>query len=374
MKILIIGGGVAGLAIGWRLVRSGCDVEVLERGLAGRASSWAAAGMLAATAETGGDDNAYARLARAGRAAWPRFAAELENVYGSSIGYRKCGALLVARTKPRAAQLKSAAKRLFAAGESVAWLDTKEARANEPLLSETIEGALHAPGDAQVDNRILAAALAKAFVGAGGILREHCDVRNLETESGRVTGVLTSDGIIEADKIVIAAGAWSSGISGIDPDALPPVRPAKGQMAALAPPAGAAMPAPLIWGEEIVYLVPRIGTLLVGATVEDAGFETSVSREARDDLIARAERLIPSLRGWRVVESWAGLRPRTPDDAPVLGETSVSGLYIASGQFRNGILFAPVIADMMRDAVLEKDPGELFRAFAPGRFMARAPQ
>jgi len=367
MKIVIIGGGVAGLAIGWRLAQSGCAVDVLERGLVGRASSWAAAGMLAATAETGVSNEPHAQLARAGREAWSGFAAELENAYGGSIGFRNCGAMLVAHSDARAATLKSVAAELAGRGERAAWLPPGDARALEPLLSANIKGVLHAPDDAQVDNRILSSALAAAFVRAGGTLREHCDVQSLEISGGRIAAAVTSGGTILADKVVIAAGAWSSAIGGVR-DILPPVRPAKGQMTALAPPDGGSLPNGLIWGEEIVYLVPRTGTLLVGATVEDTGFETSVSREARDDLIRRAVSLLPSLKDWRVVESWAGLRPRTPDDAPVLGATSVSGLYVASGQYRNGILFVPVIAEMMRDAVLEKDPGELFRAFAPGRF------
>jgi glycine oxidase len=369
MKILIVGGGVAGLAIGWRLAESGCEVEILERGLAGRASSWAAAGMLAATAETGNSESAHARLARAGRAAWPEFAARVQSISEKNIGYRECGALLIAQTMDRAAHLKSVAETLAAKGEAARWLTPDEAVAREPLLGAEFRGALYAPDDSQVDNRLLSEALAEAFAKSGGTLRENCDVHALETKSGRVGGVKTSDGSLAADKVVIAAGAWSSSIGGIESGILPPVRPAKGQMTALAPVDGAPMPNGLIWGEEIVYLVPRTNTLLVGATVEDTGFETSVSRDARDDLIARATRLIPSLKDWRVVESWAGLRPRTSDDSPVLGETAINGLYVASGQYRNGILFAPVIAEMMCDAVMGRDPDKLFREFSPSRFL-----
>lgn len=371
MKVVVIGGGVGGLAIGWRLAQKNCQIEVLERGLAGRASSWAAAGMLAATAETEKGENAHARLARQGLSVWEDFARELGD-YTGNIGYRRCGALLVAHSEPRAKELESTAASLARRGVKAHWLSPDEARKREPLLSEDIKGALHAPEDAQVDNRLLSQALGVAFRESGGNLREHCDVLSLETKSGRVTGVTTSEGPIAADKIVIAAGAWSSSIAGIDPGVLPPVRPAKGQMTALAPAEGAAMPNGLIWGEEIVYLVPRTQTLLVGATVEDTGFETSVSHEARDDLIARAIRLVPSLKDWHVAESWAGLRPRTPDDCPVLGETSVGGLFVASGQYRNGILFSPVIAEMMCDAVMDRDPGELFHEFAPERFRATA--
>jgi glycine oxidase len=368
MKTLIVGGGVAGLTIGWRLAAGGCQVEVLERGLAGRGSSWAAAGMLAATAESEMRDDNYARLAHAGRAAWPKFAAELQKVSKIPLGYRVCGALLVAQSERRAGELKSTAGELSARGQNVAWRSQEEIVGLEPLLSPKIKGALYAPEDAQVDNRRLSIALTRAFKAAGGTLREHCDVRALKVKHGAVTGVATADGHIPADKVVIAAGAWSSKIDGIDEGVLPPVRPAKGQMTAIAPPDGMAMPNRLIWGEEIVYLVPRSESLLIGATVEDVGFETSVSHQTLKELIARASQLVPSLSSWRVVESWAGLRPRTPDDSPVLGETAIAGLVVASGQYRNGILFAPVLADMIRSLLLGEDPGPLFRCFSPERF------
>ncbi len=368
MRIVIIGGGVAGLAIGWRLASAGCEVQILERALAGRASSWAAAGMLAATAETEAHDNGYTGLAHEGRAAWPKFATDLEKVSGIDLGYRACGTLLIAQSDTRATALKRAATELSAQGENIKWRTAEEARLIEPLLSPAIHGALLAPEDAQVDNRKLSAALARAFVSCGGTLREQCDVHALDIESGAVRGVATATGKITADKVVIAAGAWSSTLGGLDQGVVPPIRPAKGQMTAVAPPKGVEMPGHLIWGEEIVYLVPRTGTLLIGATVEDVGFETSVTQEALHELIARASRLIPSLSSWRVVESWAGLRPRTADDSPVIGATPVDGLFIASGQYRNGILFAPVIADMIRGLVLEEEPNPIFDGFSPMRF------
>ena len=369
MKVVIIGAGVAGLAIGWRLSQAGCEVEVLERGLAGRASSWAAAGMLAATAETLIHNHSYSGLARAGRTAWPEFASELEKASEIRLGYRQCGSLLIAQTLERSNDLQAMAQKLSALGEDLEWQSAEEARAREPLLGPSVKAALYARNDAQVDNRQLSAALARALVRSGGTLREQCDVCALDVKSGVISGVTTTDQKISADKVVIAAGAWSSKIGGVDKGVLPPVRPAKGQMAAMAPPSGVGMPSSLIWGEKTVYLVPRIGTLLIGATVEDVGYETSVTREAITELVARASQIIPSLSSWRIVESWAGLRPRTPDDSPVLGATSVPGLFVASGQYRNGILFAPLLADMICDLVLEKSPDPLFDEFSPMRFV-----
>nr|TFG53406.1 MAG: glycine oxidase ThiO [Hyphomicrobiales bacterium] len=369
MRTVIIGGGVAGLAIGWRLAASGCEVEVLERALAGRASSWAAAGMLAATAETQMQDNAHTRLAQEGRARWPKFAEELETASKIRLGYRECGSMLIAHTNEGAIRLQSTARKLARRGENVSWCSREEALRREPLLNPSIKGALRAADDAQVDNRQLSVALAQAFIGAGGVLREQCDVRSLLIKSGKVGGVVTADGNIFAEKVVIAAGAWTSKIAGLDDGVLPPVRPAKGQMTAVKPPKGVRMPNHLIWGEDVVYLVPREETLLIGATVEDVGFETSVSLDAMEELIALASRQIPSLSTWSIVESWAGLRPRTPDDSPVVGATPVEGLFVASGQYRNGILFAPVLADMICALLLEGDTGPLFQYFDTKRFV-----
>jgi glycine oxidase len=268
----------------------------------------------------------------------------------------------------RARELSALARDLEDRGENAAWLDAAALRTAEPLLSDKALGAVYAPGDAQVDNRALGEALAAAFVQAGGRLRELCEVRAIERDNGHVRGVITSEGRIEADSVIIAAGAWSSRFDGLA-DVLAPVRPAKGQMTALIPGVDAAMPKHLLWGHT-VYLVPRADSVLAGATVENTGFETSVERAALDRIVADAIRLVPSLAQWRVSESWAGLRPRTADSLPLLGETRVRGLYIASGQFRNGILFAPAIADVLRRMIFGGSADAMFSAFDPKRFAA----
>jgi glycine oxidase len=367
MKVVIVGGGAAGLAIGWRLAQSRCSVEILERGIAGRGSTWAAAGMLAAAAETAGEQE-LGTLARNARALWPAFAHELEQASGRTVSYRESGSLMVARDTARGRTLRSLGDALEKKGERAVWLNADNARRQEPLLSSDIAGALFAPDDAQVDNRSLGDALAEAFVRAGGRLRELTEMRALHLEGGHVVGVASSDGPIAADRVILAAGAWSGQVNGVAAEQLPPIRPAKGQMTALVPPRGEAMPRHLIWGED-VYLVPRQDSLLVGATVEDTGYETSVDRASRERLLARAIRLVPRLAGWTVSESWAGLRPRTPDSLPVLGETQTPGLLIASGQFRNGILFTPLIAELLHAAVLG-EPSQVDAAFDARRFAA----
>ena len=366
-KILIAGGGVAGLAIGWRLAGAGGAVEIFERGLAGRQGTWAAAGMLAAAAETGVADDAHARLARLGRAQWPDFARELEEASGCSISYRQTGSLLVALDANRAGALSAMARNIRDKGERAEFLSAAQARAREPALTADLAGALHAPDDAQVDNRALGGALATAFLRAGGVLHETAPVRALHIANGRVRGVTTDTGPHAADIVIVAAGAWSSLIETGVPGALPPVRAAKGQMIAMRGPNVAAMPRHLLWGPDI-YIVPRRDTVLLGATVEDCGFDTSVSRETCERFVAQAVRLAPGLAAWSIAESWAGLRPLAPDENPVLGETGISGLFIASGQFRNGILFAPVIADILCRLVSGAAVDPLVRAFDPRRF------
>jgi glycine oxidase len=183
-------------------------------------------------------------------------------------------------------------------------------------------------------------------------------VVTIERKGDAAVALLTPYGRYHADAFVIAAGAWAGQLD-------IPVVPVKGEMIALSPPAGAVLPGPMIWNND-VYLVPRPDRLLVGATMQEAGFDTSLSAEARDSLRARAERLIPSLRQWTLAEHWAGLRPKSPDGLPLLGSAASRNLFVAGGQFRNGILFAPAIAQSMTDLVLGK--GQVIAAFDPRRF------
>ena len=367
MKVLIVGAGVAGLAIGWRLAQAGCAVEVYERGLAGRQCTWAAAGMLAATAETGTANDAHAQLARRGLAQWPAFARELEAASGCSIGFRHCGTVLVALDSDRADALLALARKLKEQNEPVDFLTPEAALAREPTLTPELTAALYVANDAQVDNRALGPALSTALRRAGGVLHELCPVRALHIEKNRVCGVTTQKGMQPADCVIVAAGAWASLLEGAGADALPPVRPAKGQMVALTSPNGAAAPGHLVWGPDI-YIVPQGGAVMLGGTVEDCGFDTSVTKEACAALVERAVRVVPGLVDWRVNESWAGLRPLTPDENPVLGATSLPGLFVAGGQFRNGILFAPVVAEILCRFILGGTLEPLATAFDPRRF------
>jgi glycine oxidase len=367
MKVVVIGAGVAGLAIGWRLAQAKCEVVVCERGLAGQGASWAAAGMIAAGAETGLDGSPLAEFALASRAAWPAFAREIEAASGMDIGYREPGALLVALNETQENKLRELAATLAASEMPGNWLEAREVLKIEPLLAPDLRGALHAVDAAQVDNRALSSALAASLHRAAGQLRELCQVETLVVESGHVRGVVCNGARLAADAVVVAAGASCNGINGAAREALPPVRPVKGQMLALAPPAGDRMPTHPAW-ESDVYIVPVRNCLLIGATVEEAGFDTAVSKNAQDWLFTGAIRLAPALAKWRVAESWSGLRPATPDGLPVLGAAGLDGLFVASGQFRNGILFAPKVADCLNDLVMGKPAKPYWHAFDPRRF------
>ena len=366
MKVIIVGAGIAGLAIGWRLAQAGAAVEIHDRGLAGRGATWAAAGMIAPGAELHDEPSAVAQFAIASRAAWPVFAKELEAESGCAIGYSEPGSLIVASNEVRARSLEERSGQLAGDAE---WLTPSALREREPLLSSALTGALYVPNDAQVDNRATIEALRAALARRRIATHENSDVRGLLIEQDRVRGIIGSGAAVEADAVVVSAGAWLSAIGGVAAE-LPPVTPVKGQMVAVQPPNGAALPKHLVWGED-AYLVPRRDRILIGATVEDAGFDTSVSKEASERLVAAAARLVPALTGWRVAEMWAGLRPRTPDGVPVLGACSIEGLYVAGGQFRNGILFAPAVADAVSRAVLTSRPVSEIEAFSPRRFNAR---
>jgi glycine oxidase len=348
MKVVIIGAGVAGLACGWRLAQAlsnkpGAEVTLLERAQPAQGASWAAAGMIAVTAETLDTHAAEIEFARHSNTLWPDFAEQIEAVSNQAIGYSRSGALLLAEDQ---AALAALGKR---AGGGLEILTPAEARAHAPMVTGPLAGALWAPGEAHVDNRALGMALTVAFQRAGGRLLVNEAVVRIERQRGAAAIAHTPFGLYHADVFVLAAGAWSGMI---EPE-LAPITPVKGEMIALAPPKGAKLPGPVVWGNHI-YAVPRDGRLLIGATAENVGFDTSTTAAARDLLKGRAEELMPALRDWTLTDHWAGLRPRSPDGLPLLGPTRVDGLWLAAGQFRNGILFAPAVAENITAQLLGK--------------------
>ncbi|HEY4076758.1 MAG TPA: glycine oxidase ThiO [Rhizomicrobium sp.] len=357
MRIVIVGAGVAGLGIGWRLLQAGCAVTVLDRAQPAGGASWAAAGMLAVSAELEDAAEPEIALALSANRMWPDFAAELEAASGRSVAFARPGSLLLAHDGPALEVLRARA------GEGQQILDVDGIRLIAPMLNP-MAGALWAPSEGQVDNRLLGEALAVAFLKAGGRLIPNEAAVTIERRGGSATAVLTPYARYGADAFVIAAGAWSGLLDDI------PITPVKGEMIALTPPDRAALPGPVIWGNG-VYCVPRPhqgeqGRLLVGATVQETGFDTSLTTAARDHLRSRAQALMPLLKNWKLSDHWAGLRPKSPDGLPLLGPAKTGKLFVAGGQYRNGILFAPAIAQMMADLVLGK--GVIVPAFDPRRF------
>ncbi|HUB85749.1 MAG TPA: glycine oxidase ThiO [Rhizomicrobium sp.] len=355
MKTIIIGAGVAGLSIGWKLAQAGVEVQIFERAEPARGATWAAAGMIAPTMETESGPQSESEFARWSAALWPDFAADIEKQSGRKIGYQRDGALLVAMTQSE--------MDTFSRRNSATMLNGNEVRAREPLLTDTIAGAMWDSAEARVDNRALGRALIAACLRAGVTISPLETVVKIEVAQQLVA--YTPFTWHFADKIVVAAGAWTGEIAMPN---VPPTRGVKGEMIALTPPAGAAMPNHVVWGNG-VYLVPRRGRLLIGATMEEAGLNTTLTDAAENWLWDRAIALMPSLASWKVEDHWAGLRPAAPDGLPILGETATPNLYIATGQFRNGILFAPAVAEAMSRLILGKDAPEI-RAFSPQRFAA----
>ncbi len=357
MRAVIIGAGVAGLSIGWRLRQAGAEVTILERAQAARGATWAAAGMIAVAGEMGAAETPEFEFARHASMLWPDFAREVEAASNMEIGYRKSGALIVART--------TAETQAFDSFRGARRLTPAETLAKEPMLAADIAGGLWAPDEAQVDSRALGMALAEAFVGSGGVLSVNEPAVRFELSGDAVASVLSPFHRYEADAYILAAGAWSGELGGLPPQALPPVKPVKGEIVAVAPPQGARMPPSVVWGNGI-YLVPRSDRMLIGATMSEVGFDTSVSDDAVDWLSARAIGLMPGLAHWPIVERWAGLRPGSPDGLPILGPASVERLFAATGQYRNGILFAPAVAETIAQNVLKGTPP--IAAFDPRRF------
>jgi glycine oxidase len=370
-RVAVVGGGVIGLSIGWRLAQAGCPVDVFERGEAGRGASWAAAGMLAAGIEAEPGEEALTRLNRHSLALWPAFARELEAASGTEIGLRTEGTIWVALTRDDAAQLRFHYEYQRGLGIDLAWLSGGQARAREPHLHPGAPAAIFSPDDHQVDNRKVVAALRTALARAGGRLHEGSGVTALDLTAGRVTGVHVGERRVAAGTVVLAAGAWSSDLPGLPEAARPPVRPVKGQMLALAMDPAAPLTRHVIWSQRS-YLVPRRdGRLIVGATTEERGFDARLTAGGMLALLDGAWRALPGVEELEIVESWAGFRPGSRDDAPVLGPSGVEGLVLATGHHRNGILLTPVTADAVSRTILTGALDPAIAGFTGARFATR---
>ena len=370
-RVAIIGGGVIGLAIGWRLAQQQARVDIFERDAAGRGASWAAAGMLAAGIEAEPGEDALYALNRKSQSMWPGFAAELEAAAGMRVGYRTEGTLEVALTRDDLARLRFHYEHRRSLGIALQWLSGAEARRCEPHLHPGAAAAVLSAEDHQIDNRELATALQRAFLAAGGTLHERQPVDAIEMSAGRISALRIGERRHAADVVVLAAGAWSQGISGLPAAARPPVRPIKGQMLALRMDAATPLVRRVLWTPR-VYLVPRgDGRLIVGGTVEERGFDAALTAGGVFALLEGAWRAVPGIEDLPNDEMWVGFRPGSRDDAPILGPSGIDGLVLATGHYRNGILLTPVTTEAVSRYILTGEIAEAIRPFGIDRFAAK---
>jgi glycine oxidase len=368
-KVVIIGAGVVGLGIAWRLAARGASVEIFDRGAAGAGATHAAAGMLAACAEAEPGEEALIALGRESQSRWPSFAAELERSSSIDVELRHEGTLVVALTTDDQARLHHHLVFQHKIGLPLHWITAAETRRREPHLAGKLAGAVCSPEDHQVDNRKLVSALRVAAQGVGAIVREYTPIKEISIAGGRADGVVLADETrVSADVTVLAAGAWSRGIAGLPQELRPPVRPVKGQMLGLRMDPASPLLNHVVWAPG-VYLVPRRdGRLIVGGTVEEKAFDTSLTAGGVLTLLEAAWRAVPSIEELPIEEMWVGHRPGSRDDAPILGRGPVDGLLYATGHHRNGILLAPVTADAMARLVLEGAVESAIRPFGFERF------
>jgi len=366
--VVIIGGGVIGLAIARALVLRGVgDVLLLERQSLGAESSSAAAGMLAPQAEADRKDEFFEMTCQS-RDLYPAFAAALLDETGVDVELDTTGTLYAAFNRSDWEALEKRYAWQTAAGLSVEKLDRLDAVLLEPTLNENVVGALRFPRDMQVENRRLISALTVANDRLGVRVATGTAVTSVRVEHSRVVGVETSRGPVKTSCVVNAAGAWSSLLEKTD-QALPDARikPVRGQMLCFE--ANPQVRQHVVYSAR-GYIVPRRdGRLLAGTTTEDAGFEKRVTAAGVGSILAAALEISPRIASLPLIDSWSGLRPRAADALPVIGPyAEIDGLYLATGHYRNGILLAPITAELIARAIVDKETPATFATFSPDRF------
>jgi glycine oxidase len=364
LDVAIAGGGLIGGAIALELSRAGLRVAVFDRQEPGREASWAGAGILSPAPENP-SAIPMVPLGKASLAQYPGFVGMVEELSGKSVGFRPSGILQTLFARDAARELSTLVAVHRGLGLECEPVPVEEARELEPALSEDVQAAALRPDEASVDNRALTQAVLEAARRSGTEIRAGCGVEAIWRDGGRCAGVTASGERIAAAHVVIAAGCFSAGIEGAA--AYAPVKPARGQMVALRR-EGVRIER-VLWSES-AYLVPRNdGRILAGATVEYAGFEKRVTAGGIQGLLDAAIEIAPELKHAEIVETWAGLRPDSPDHLPILGPTDIEGLTIATGHFRSGILLAPVTARLVREWITERRTSLPWDDFSPMRFL-----
>ena len=370
MKAVVIGGGIVGLAVAEELSRRGVRVDLVERSSGpGEEASSAAAGILAPQSEAGGP-GPFLHLLLAAAQIVPEAVARLESRTGTAVGHRVCGMLSLAFSDREQQQMKREMEWQSEAGLAPELLQPSDLLRLEPAVEGPVRSAVYWPQTAILDPKQMVRAYAQAARAEGAALHLGAEARRVRILGGKATGVETSAGLIEADRVIHCAGSWAGEDLGL-PFSVPSI-PARGQILQFA------TKAPLfrhVVKSSEAYLVQRSGDCLIaGTTLEYVGFDKRTTEEGLRQIRAGVERISSAVRPLKVESSWAGLRPDTPDHLPVLGPTPLEGFLAASGHFRNGILLAPLTARLTADHLLGVRSALDLAPFNISRFMARGPQ
>jgi glycine oxidase len=363
--VAIAGGGLIGGSIALQLAQAGLHVAVFDQGDPGREASWAGAGILSPAPENAASI-AMVPLAKASMALYPEFVENVEEISGQNVGFRPKGTLQALFSRDAARELSTVIALHHGLGLKAEPMRADDARELEPALNPEIEAAVLRPEEASVDNRALTRAVLAAARESGVEIFAGRQVTSIWRTDQHCAGLIFAeqDEKISAKWTIVAAGGFSAQIAGAE--AFAPVKPAKGQMVALR--SEDVQIERVLWSDKI-YLVPRNdGRILVGATVEYVGFDKHVTASGLEQLLSGALELAPGLASARVEETWAGLRPASPDHLPILGATDLPGLLIATGHFRSGIVLAPITARLMREWITESRASVDCERFSPMRF------
>ncbi len=356
---IIIGAGVIGLVIAWRLANAGRRVLVVERHHPGAGASRAAAGMLAPLAEIDYVEREFLELKQRSMILWPSFAAELEALTGIDLDHRTHGTLMVAIDRDDAEDLRRHFDYRQSLGLPVQWLTGPQARQLEPYLSNRIQAAIDIPSDHQVDNLKLVDALTQAATRCGATILTQTTVSHINTDTQTPTAAVhpthhpdqPHTTLRAKDNVILAAGCWSRRVGGLKPSHRPQVRPVKGQMFSVQMPQEHVLTRVVRAPE--AYLVPRSdGRLIIGATCEEKGFDDRLTAGGLFDVLRGAYETLPIVYELEFLKTWVGLRPGTLDNEPIIARSQTPGVIFATGHYRNGILLTPVTGALVLEMVL----------------------
>ncbi|HSN81296.1 MAG TPA: glycine oxidase ThiO [Polyangiales bacterium] len=362
--VIVVGGGLMGCTVARRLAKDGASVLVLERSVPGAEASSAAAGILGPTVESF-DDALALQLGRRSRELHAELSDELDELFGIDVGFRRCGVIKVALDEAELGELDVQASRLDVQGVRCMRWSREELLQEEPAANPESAGALSIPEDAQVEPKKLLSAVAIGAEHEGVTFRTGSSVREVEVSSGRARGVRLDEETIEAERVVVAAGSWTTLIPGL-PMPAKTIYPVRGQMVSThtRPPVFRRV----VFGAGGYVVTRPDGRVLCGSTMERVGFERGITFGGMADVIRKAIRIAPRLAAAPIDGHWSSFRPGTPDGLPLVGETRIEGLFLASGHYRNGILLAPLTAELIADAMSGKAGSREAEALSPRRF------